>query len=100
MNHGDLYLIILTKFGDYSVVEVTDQPVWLWYHRGHCADVFQLASDGGVESLLVARNRNLQQCSDLLQAHLSVVTRRVRTIVQKTDSPIVDTIGRNYRPMR
>jgi len=25
---------------------------------------------------------------------------RVRTIVQKTDSPIVDSIGQNYRPMR
>jgi len=25
---------------------------------------------------------------------------RVRTIVQKNDSPIVDSIGQNYRPMR
>ena len=25
---------------------------------------------------------------------------RVRTIVQKTDSAIVDSIGQNYRPMR
>ena len=28
------------------------------------------------------------------------VVDRVRTIVQKTDSPIVDSIGQNYRPMR
>ena len=35
-------------------------------------------------------------CYDLL---LTVDT-RVRTIVQKTDSPIADGIGQNYRPMR
>ena len=28
------------------------------------------------------------------------VTNRVRTIVQKSDSPIVDSIGQNNRPMR
>ena len=30
MNLVDLYLIILPKFGDYSVVEIANQPVWLW----------------------------------------------------------------------
>ena len=35
----------------------------------------------------------------VIQYNVLVVT-RVRTIVQKTDSPIVDSIGQNYRPMQ
>ena len=36
----------------------------------------------------------------MIFAYLLSILISVRTIVQKTDSPIVDSIGQNYRPMR
>ena len=70
----DLYLEILTKFDKNPVFKVANQSVRLWRHPGDCTNTFQKASYCSIKTLLVACSRNVQQCSDLLQAYLLVVS--------------------------